>query len=110
MSYFPSGINHLFILRAARVEYRIGVVDVNEDLALRLDLRQQSDRAVVAAHGDVADGSGKRRPRVSFAQLSVAPEGAIDEDDIAAVVDGKEFIGDFRQRWCVGEAKAIGFK
>ncbi len=40
LSYLPTGIDYEFVLVAARIEYRVRVVDMNEDLLPRAHVAQ----------------------------------------------------------------------
>ena len=83
---------------------------MDEDFLRRLYPGQAGDGAFFAAHRNVADRTGQRRTGVSAAQFGIAPEGAVDQDHVAAIVDFKKFFGDFGERWRVCDAEAVGFQ
>src|ERR1700736_1926595 len=67
MPYLPPRIIDCLVLCAARIEYGVGVVDMNKDLAWNGYIREQGDGTGFSIHRDMADGAGERRSRVGLA-------------------------------------------
>src|SRR5579863_4949470 len=51
---FPTGVAHLAIFRAGFVQYRVGVIHMNEQLARALQPGQQLQTPAVAGEGNVS--------------------------------------------------------
>ena len=86
--------------RRRRVEQHVGVVEVDVQLGARGEFRQPERRACLAAHRNVAHRRRPLRADPEAAQLVLAPEGAVEEDDLGPpqmVAQGVRQPGDARR-------------
>src|SRR5271156_356600 len=72
LSYLPTGIAYILVLRAASIKYRVRVIDVDEDSLPRAYAGQQGDGAIIATHGYMTDGARQGRPGMSTAEFCIA--------------------------------------
>jgi len=107
VSYLPTGVFNQFTFLTARIEDGVGVVDVDKYLSGPSDGLQQCDCTLRPADGDMADGAGEGRAVLGIAQFGIAPEGAIDQNGIAGIVNRAQFVGDLGESRSEGNAASF---
>src|SRR4029077_1191520 len=86
----PSGRRHFAALRRVLIKDRVGIVDMNIEAALAINLRHIFEASVGTADWQMAHrerGLGSRSLRDQFV---VGPAGAIEQDAVAAAENLRE--------------------
>src|SRR5258708_7292466 len=101
---FEAGIQHDTVLRAFFVKDGIGVVDVNQDFAPFGVGRKLLEEAAGTGERQVADFASGFSAAARAHQFIVAPEGAVDENDVSSFRGGLPQSRRSGNRWRKEEA------
>src|SRR5580698_11304034 len=110
MPYLPPRIDDSPILFTARIEHRVGVVEMYKNLVWNVQIRQQREGAALSAHRNVTDGTSQRRTGMCVTQLRIAPERTIHEYSVAKAVHGAKVVRDLRDGRRISQPLAVGLK